>query len=308
MFTYSDANTLETIGDLTIATYIWQELYENGSIIPGRDGSGTLIQYENKTYALDFNTEHQQVGFYYLFVTLQKENYETKSALINLEMVLREFEVEISIENLVGNQVNVIHGNSAIFEINLHDITRGNIQLENATVTLIIGGSEYVFNETSPGTYSFTFETEAIEAFFAPNLLSGTIRVQKVNFTSQDIRIVVNVQMEEIFPGMPMFYFILITAAIIGIAGSLITYRVIQQARIPKFVKKIRKVKNTIKSKKSISESYAIKTKEHMMLKLFGEDWKALDLSLEDKLGTRDLKLKTIPLKGKKSKKGGDRD
>ncbi|MBA7578978.1 hypothetical protein ES708_20844 [subsurface metagenome] len=114
--------------------------------------------------------------------------------------------------------------------------------------------------------------------------------------------------MEELFPGMPVFYFILITAAIVGIAGSLITYRVIQQARIPKFVKKIRKVKSTIKSKKTISESYAIKTKEQMMLKLFEEDWKALDLSLEDTLGTRDLKLKTIPLKGKKSKKGGDRD
>ncbi len=308
MFTYSDANTLETLGDLTIATYIWQELNANGSIIPGRDGSGTLIQYENKTYVLDFNTEHQQVGFYYLYVTLQKENYETKSALINLEMVLREFEVEISVENLVGNQVNVVHGDSASFEINLKDITRGNIQLENATVTLSIGGYEYAFNETSPGIYSLTFETEAIEAFFAPNLLSGIIRVQKENFTSQDIRIVVNVQMEEIFPGMPMFYFILIAAAIVGIVGSLTAYRLIQQARIPKFVKKIRKVKGTIKSKKPISESYAIKTKEQMMLKLYGEDWKAIDLSLEDTLGTRDLKLKTIPLKGKKSKKGGDRD
>ncbi len=308
MFIYSDANTLETIGDLTIATYIWQELYENGSIISGRDGSGTLIQSENKTYALDFNTEHQQVGFYFLYVTLQKENYETKSALINLEIVLREFEVEISVENSVGNQVNVVHGDSASFEINLHDITRGNIPLENATVTLNIGGYEYTFNETSPGIYSLTFETEAIEAFFAPNLLSGIIRVQNVNFTSQDIRIVVNVQMEEIFPGMPMFYFILIAAAIIGIVGSLTAYRVIQQARIPKFVKKIRKVKSTIKSKKPISESYAIKTKEQMMLKLFGEDWKNLDLSLEDTLGIRDLKLKPIPLKGKKSKKGGDRN
>ena len=304
----SDANTLEILGDLTIATYIWQELNESGGIIPGRDGSGTLIQGEDKTYTLDFNTEHQQVGFYYLYVTLQKENYETKSALINLEIVLREFKVEISVENLVGNQVNVIHGDSASFEINLQDITRGNIPLENATVTLSIGGSEYNFTETSPGIYSLTFETEVIEAFFAPNLLSGIIRVQIVNFTSQEIRIVINVQMEELFPGMPVFYFILITAAIVGIAGSLITYRVIQQARIPKFVKKIRKVKSTIKSKKTISESYAIKTKEQMMLKLFEEDWKALDLSLEDTLGTRDLKLKTIPLKGKKSKKGGDRD
>ncbi|GAH55321.1 unnamed protein product, partial [marine sediment metagenome] len=216
IFTYSDANTLEILGDLTIATYIWQELNESGGIIPGRDGSGTLIQGEDKTYTLDFNTEHQQVGFYYLYVTLQKENYETKSALINLEIVLREFKVEISVENLVGNQVNVIHGDSASFEINLQDITRGNIPLENATVTLSIGGSEYNFTETSPGIYSLTFETEVIEAFFAPNLLSGIIRVQLVNFTSQEIRIVINVQMEELFPGMPVFYFILITAAIVG--------------------------------------------------------------------------------------------
>ncbi|GAI78292.1 unnamed protein product, partial [marine sediment metagenome] len=58
-------------------------------------------------------------------------------------MILREFDVEKNIENLVGNQVNVIHGDSASFEINLKDITRGNIQLENATVTLSIGGYEY---------------------------------------------------------------------------------------------------------------------------------------------------------------------
>jgi len=308
IFTYSDANTLETLGDLTIATYIWQELNENGSIIAGRDGSGTLIQSENKTYVLDFNTEHQQVGFYYLYVTLQKENYETKSALINLEIILRELYIEKNITNLVGNQVNVVHGNDVDLKINLLDTTRGNIPLENATVVFNIGGKNYNFVESSPGVYSLTFETETIEAFFAPNLLVGIVHITKVNFTSQEVRININVQMEEIFPGMPVFYFILIVAAIVGIVGSLTAYRVIQQARIPKFVKKIRKVKGTIKSKKPISESYAIKTKEHMMLKLYGEDWKAIDLSLEDALGTRDLKLKTIPLKGKKSKKGGDRN
>jgi hypothetical protein len=102
-----------------------------------------------------------------------------------------------------------------------------------------------------------------------------------------------------------MFYFILIISAIIGIGGSLITYRVIQQARIPKFVKKVRKVKGSIKSKKTISESLTTKTKDQMMVKLYGDDWKELELSLEDTLGIVDLKLKPTPLKAKKSKKGG---
>ncbi|GAG18943.1 unnamed protein product, partial [marine sediment metagenome] len=161
---------------------------------------------------------------------------------------------------------------------------------------------------TSPGTYSLVFETEEIEAFFAPNLLAGIIYISIENFTSQQLRININVQMEEIFPGMSAFYFILIVAAIIGVVGSLTTYRVVQQARIPKFVKKVRKVKGSIKSKKTISESLVTKTKDQMMVKLYGDDWKELELSLENTLGIVDLKLKPTPLKAKKSKMGGDRD
>ncbi|GAH44256.1 unnamed protein product, partial [marine sediment metagenome] len=175
VFTYTDANTHEILGDLTVAAYIWQELYENGTVISGRDGSGPLIQNMDKTYTLDFNTEFKPVGFYFLYVTLHKENYGVKSALINLEIILREFDVEIDIENLAGNQINVIQGHEVNLEISLKDKSRDNIPLENVLVNLNIGGNEYEFNETSPGTYSLVFETEHIEAFFAPNLLAGII-------------------------------------------------------------------------------------------------------------------------------------
>ena len=308
VFTYTDANTHEILGDLTVATYIWQELYENGTVISGRDGSGPLIQNMDKTYTLDFNTEFKPVGFYFLYVTLHKENYGVKSALINLEIILREFDVEIDIENLAGNQINVIQGHDVNLEISLKDKSRDNIPLENVLVNLNIGGNEYEFNETSPGTYSLVFETEHIEAFFAPNLLAGIIYISLENFTSQQVRININVQMEELFSGMPTFYFILLLSAVVGVVGSLTTYRVVQQARIPKFVKKVRKVKRSIKSKKAITESFAAKTKEQMMVKLYGDDWRELELSLEDTLGIVDLKLKPAPLKAKKSKKGGDRD
>jgi len=308
VFTYADTNTLEVLGDLTVASYIWQELYENGTIISGRDGSGSLIQNMDNTYTLNFNTQLKQVGFYFLYVTLHKDNYEIKTALINLEIILREFDVDVDITNLVGNQVNIVQGKSVSMEISLTDKTRGYIPLENAVVYLSIGGAHHNFNETSPGIYSLVFNTINIDAFFAPNLLAGLIYITKDNFTSQQVRININVQMEELFPGMPTFYFILIAAAVIGVAGSIITYRVVQQARIPKFVKKIRKVKSIIKSKKKITESLAAKTKEEMMVKLYGDEWRELDLSLEETLGIVDLRLKPAPLKEGKSKKGGERE
>ncbi|MFX0077173.1 MAG: hypothetical protein ACFE96_17140, partial [Candidatus Hermodarchaeota archaeon] len=82
----------------------------------------------------------------------------------------------------------------------------------------------------------------------------------------------------------------------------------VQQARIPKFVKKVRKVKGLIKSKKSISETITTKTKEEMMVKLYGDDWKELELSLEHTLGIADSKLKPTPLKEVKNEIGGERD
>ena len=126
------------------------------------------------------------------------------------------------------------------------------------------------------------------------------------NFTTQEISITVVVEMEEIFPGMPTFYFILITASVIGVVGSLVAYRVIQQARIPKHVKKIRKIKGYIKSNKKISETLSIPTKEEMIAKLFGNDWRELGLSIDETLGIKDLKTKKSPIEDKITKERGE--
>ncbi|MFX0010977.1 MAG: hypothetical protein ACFE9R_11730, partial [Candidatus Hermodarchaeota archaeon] len=85
-------------------------------------------------------------------------------------------------------------------------------------------------------------------------------------------------------------------------------YRVVQQARIPKFVKKVRKVKGLIKSKKAISGAIKTSTKEEMMVKLYGDDWRELELSLEQLLGIVDSKLKPSPLKEAEKELGGERD
>ncbi len=306
-FIYQDEITEDYIGNLTTATYTWEELYKNGSRIPGVHGSGTLIQNGNNTHILDFNTELKSVGYYYLYITLQKQNYIARSALINLEIMLREFVPTIGDPQLgSNNQIQIDHGTDIDFEISLWDTTR-DVELQNAIIKLNFREVNHTFDlsDTTAGLYTLTLLTSNIDTFLTTRTYVGKIYIEAANFTKQEITITVTVKMEEIFPGMPSFYFILITASIIGILGSAVAYRVIQQARIPKHVKKIRKVKGLIKSKKKIEELISIPSKEQMIAKLFGNDWKEIGLSLDETLGIQDLKSKKLPLKDKISKEGG---
>ena len=46
-FTYKDATTGKILGELSTATYIWEELYDNGTKIEGAFGSGVLTCLDN---------------------------------------------------------------------------------------------------------------------------------------------------------------------------------------------------------------------------------------------------------------------
>ena len=303
-FTYEDANTLDIIGDLSLSSYSWYELDEFGDRIPGNQGTGTLIQNLNKTHYVDFNTELRQVGFYFLHITIQKDNYEPRFAYVNLQIKLREFDVSITGLGS-NNQITVDQGANVEITVNLIDLTRGDINLEGAQVTLNINGVDIPFSNNTPGVYTGMFRTSNIDTFIASKTFVGKFTVKMANFTLQEISITVVVKMEEIFPGMPTFYFILITASVIGVVGSIVGYRVIQQARIPKHVKKIRKIKGAIKSKKKIAETISIPSKAEMIAKLFGDDWKELGLSINEALGIKDSKAKKLPINDKITKEGG---
>ncbi|MBD3342459.1 MAG: hypothetical protein GF353_25390, partial [Candidatus Lokiarchaeota archaeon] len=265
-FSFRDSLSTELEGELNLAIYSWQELDEQGNLIPGESGSGVIIENEDKTHTLNFNTEHLSSGFYQLYATFQKNNYEEKYALISLEIRLREFDSDLSATDLEDGQVNVVQGDEVEFELELIDETR-NIPLTGAIVVLELGDEDYEFDEEEPGVYTYTFKTENIEAYFASKTFTGEIHISKANFTSDEIDITIVVQMEEIFDGMPSFYFIMILSLIIGVTGSLVSYRIIQQARIPRHIKKIRKIKKKIKSEKPITEDYSIPTAEQMLVK-----------------------------------------
>ncbi|MFX0145193.1 MAG: hypothetical protein ACFE9C_14095, partial [Candidatus Hodarchaeota archaeon] len=307
IFTYRDASTNNIIGDLIISNYVWEELYENGTKIPGSFGSGSLIQNLNQTYTLDFNTELKPVGYYFLYVTLKQDNYEQKNAFIYLEIRLREFTVTIQEPQLgVSYQILINQGIDLDFKIHLWDNTRDE-PLLNAVIEFNFRDLTYTFNPipTEPGVYNKSILTRDINTFIMSQTFVGKISVKAANFTSQEFIITITVKMQELWAGMPTFYFILITSAVVGVVGSIVGYRVIQQARIPKHVKKIRKIKGLIKSKKKIAESFSVPTKDQMLVKIFGEEWKEIGLSIEEALGITDLKKKSS-LKDKMTNERGE--
>ncbi|MFX1288642.1 MAG: hypothetical protein ACFFFY_08815, partial [Promethearchaeota archaeon] len=177
-------------------------------------------------------------------------------------------------------------------EIRLSDSTKGNIPLENATILLIINGIEYKLEEFENGTYILEFSTEAVDAFFTSKILTGFINISKIDYISQEFQITIVVGMEEIFPGFPTFYFLLIVFGIISFAGSVAAYRVYKKAKIPRFVKRVRAIQKAIETEKEISEGLVYREKEVYIGEVMKEYWDALGLSLVETLGIEITKTK----------------
>ena len=141
-----------------------------------------------------------------------------------------------------------------------------------------------------------------------PLTITGTIYMVKENHETTTISVTIVIKMPEIFPGMPTFYFLMIVGAIAAVTVSLVTYRTVLRRRIPTFVKKARAVRKAIESKGKIGDSLLYPPKNALTVKLLGERWTSLGLSLEDVLGVEGKK-KGKPAPGSEMKseefKGG---
>ncbi|MFW9874819.1 MAG: hypothetical protein ACFFG0_17055, partial [Candidatus Thorarchaeota archaeon] len=281
-FLYIDEISGTEVKDLDIQYFIWESYDQNGNV--NETGHGNVITGDYDTYVVDFNTETRAVGDYLLILILDKDNYDYKNGMIFLTIVKRDINYLIS-KNLQDGQVNVVKGRQVIIKLNLTDPTQRGIWLINATVKLRVGSKTYEFTEIGNGTYLLEFPTNNVDAFFTSKTFRGTITISKVDYNPIEIKITIVVEMEEIFPGFPTFYFVLILSIVTALVGSLIGYRVIHNARIPTFVKKVREMKKSIKGDKSIAESLIYPEKEIFVGEILSSDWREIRLSLEEIFG-----------------------
>ena len=282
------------VGDLEQAYYYWYQLAEDGTPVGSPSSNIDLVENGDSLYVLDFDTETRDIGKYAIFVTLQKNNYDARNAFINLEIKKRTIDHDLSATGLSGSRINVIQGAEITITLDLSDESRNLADLTNATVKLTIGSTSYSFTESGNGIYELIFPTESIDAFIAPQTLLGSIEISKTDYVTETISLTLVIGMPEIF-GFPMFYFLMIIGALIAVVGSLVTYRMIQRARIPTFVKKVREMSKNIKGRKSISDSLLYPSKEEFIVKKLGDRWEVLGLSLDDILGIETKRKKKLP-------------
>jgi hypothetical protein len=295
-FNYVDYFSSNPISNLDEKSYVLQKL-DDGEPIQGTEESGSLVETIDNTFVLDIFTEFglREDGEYSIIVTLGKLNYEHRIAIISLTIEKRIIEITWD-EIFTNSKVEIDSGAALQFTLTLTDPYNETVQdapIIGATGYLSLRGLDYPLIDNGDGTYTVTTFILA-NAFFMPETLTGTLTIERQYFLTESEGITVVVKMQELF-GMPMFYFLMIVGAVVAVVGSLATYRLVQQSRIPTFVKKARSMKKDIKGKKTISESLLYPSKEEYLVKLLGEKWEAIGLSLENVMGiTKKKKLPAV--------------
>ncbi len=299
-FEYIDIITSQLLANADELSFVLQKLDENGVPITGETITGDLIETVDHKYILDLNTENLEHGEYSIVITLNKRNHAFRVSIVSLTVNKRQFSTTFSIESLI----EIGAGNALQFQITLTDPNNNSVPIIGANVYIIISGTRYDFTDNGDGTYSVSIP-EVSDPFFMPETYIGYVNIEKVDYTTESSSITIVVKMSEIFPGIPMFYFIMIVGAIVAVVGSLVAYRMIQQARIPTFVKKVREMSKNIKGRKFISDALLYPSKEEYMVKILGDKWEMLGLSLEEILGI-DAKKEMKLTEAKKIKGGAE--
>ncbi|MHA1985330.1 MAG: DUF2341 domain-containing protein [Promethearchaeota archaeon] len=289
---YTDVLTGSSITNLRTQYYIWESYDQYGDVIDSDQGD--IISTLDNRYILDFDTETRSVGEYLLVITIDKDNYDRKNGMILLTVNKRILNYSLG-HNFKDYKSSVAKGNSVRINVTLTDPTQGGILLNNATVKLTIGGNTYELERYSvniSGVYTFDLSTSNINTFFSSQTLTGIINITGEDYISQEFTIIIVVEMETIFFGIPTFYFIVVVSAIVALVGSIVGYRVYQNAKIPTFVKRVREMKKAINKGKTISESNLYHNKNGFIAERLNHKWQKLGLSLGQIIDTGGYKIK----------------
>jgi hypothetical protein len=287
-FTYIEESSGSGLIGSELRTYEWTKEI-GGSVV--NSGAGFLDDLGNGVYALDFDTENREIATYTIIFNIEKENYAQRGGILILNIIPRKFDINLP----TGYIIETISGNDLIINLELSD-TINSSAIIGADVSIKLQGQTIYFDDGGDGTYSIRIDASNLpNAFFLSQTIPATIIVNNNFYYSDEIDLSIVVGLVEIFPGFPMFYFLMIVGAAVAVVGSLVAYRTIQKARIPTFVKKAREMSKNIKGRKSVSYSSLYPSKEAFIAKKLGDKWEMIGLSLDDILGVNRKKGKKIP-------------
>ncbi|GAH34537.1 unnamed protein product, partial [marine sediment metagenome] len=162
---------------------------------------------------LDLDTELREDGEYSVIVTLDKQNYEYRIAIISLTIMERVIDIKWP-AIFVNSKTEIDSGATLQFTISLSDPNNNSAAIIGANAYLTLGDNNYIFTDNGDGSYIVNIPTIS-QPFFMPETFTATLTIEKQYFETETASITIVVKMPEIFPGFPMFYFLMILGAII---------------------------------------------------------------------------------------------
>ena len=301
-FEYIDILNSQNVGNAEEKNFILQKLDEFGVPIPDGSIFGSLLETTDHRYILDLNTEKLNDGEYSVIISIKKKNYSLKISIISLTISKREFMFQSS----VGDFLRIDSGGDLKFHITLTDPHNNSVPIIGANLYILLKGERYNFTEIGNGTYSISI-LNIDTSFFTSKTFVIVGHIEKTNFNPKTFSITLVIEMDEIFLGIPTFYFILVSSLILIFIGSIVGYRIYKNATIPSFVKKVRLMKKAIEGKKKISDSLIYRDKEVFVGERINHKWEKVGLSVESIFGIK-LEKKLLKVERKISESVKRRD
>ncbi|MEJ2279676.1 MAG: hypothetical protein P8Y70_18325 [Candidatus Lokiarchaeota archaeon] len=214
-FNYTTADTGEMISNCNIKFCEWYNT--NETIIYNT----SLTETTNGLYKLNIQTEQLEVGNYTLVVSIGKNNYTQRTAVIELKVEpFKKIFIELPFET-----ISLQSNKELKFQVILMDNSNKSKLITGANVSLNFNNKEYYFQDNYNGSYLIEIPSSQIPpSFFTNKIYISQLIVSKENYTEQEVSLIIIVKMIEIFPGFPLFYFIIIIIGFISISCLFLIY------------------------------------------------------------------------------------
>jgi len=158
------------LSDVSLSECSWEKEI-SGVVVDS--GVVSLNSIGNGIYELDLDTEILEIASYTLIIRLGETNYIERDAIIFLNIVPRDIDIEIG--NIVSGVISVVSGNDLSVSISLTD-GYDTSALLNAEVLLELNGvpfDNFKYDDID-GTYSIIIPyTSLVEAFFFTELMQA---------------------------------------------------------------------------------------------------------------------------------------
>ena len=226
-------------------------------------------------------------------LTITNDTFTAITLNITFILPYREMGLQFGGDFESNSTIAKKNGETFRFSITLKDISTNSPLLDATVLITFDDGKTSISLSDSNGDGIYIadrlFTSDEVSAFFRDSTFEGVLHIEAENYESISNFITIKVKMNEVIEGIPTFYLLLAIGAAIIVAVTVVSYRYVQYARIPAFVKLIDKVKKDIVKNHDVSDQNVSLSIHEEIVEKIADRWQLLDLDLSTILGKNSM-------------------